>query len=156
MTNNPRKIVGVQGHGLQVVERVPLEIEKNPGNQRYLETKKHRLGHLLNLWRWNDTLSGGWSSIPNWFSCRHFRPWRVPEFLLFSHLQFQVTSFVSVNSIKYQNDRLHQRSEKRLNQSYWFTFSISICSKGSLGNNCPNLSRSPEKIWGLFWFSQKN
>ena len=49
MTNNPRKIVGVQGHGLQVVERVPLEIEKNPGNQRYLETKKHRLGHLLNL-----------------------------------------------------------------------------------------------------------
>ena len=31
MTNNPRKIVGVQGHGLQVVERVPLEIEKNPG-----------------------------------------------------------------------------------------------------------------------------
>ena len=49
MTNNPRKIVGVQGHGLQVVERVPLEIEKNPGNQRYLETKKQRLGHLLNL-----------------------------------------------------------------------------------------------------------
>ena len=49
MTNNPRKIVGVQGHGLQVVERVPLEIEKNPGNQTYLETKKHKLGHLLNL-----------------------------------------------------------------------------------------------------------
>ena len=49
MTNNPRKIVGLQGHGLQVVERVPLEIEKNPGNQRYLETKKQRLGHLLNL-----------------------------------------------------------------------------------------------------------
>ncbi|MEE3123030.1 MAG: bifunctional 3,4-dihydroxy-2-butanone-4-phosphate synthase/GTP cyclohydrolase II, partial [SAR324 cluster bacterium] len=46
---NPRKIVGVQGHGLQVVERVPLEIKKNPGNQRYLETKKQRLGHLLNL-----------------------------------------------------------------------------------------------------------
>lgn len=49
MTNNPRKIVGVQGHGLEVVERIPLEIEKNPGNQKYLETKKLKLGHLLNI-----------------------------------------------------------------------------------------------------------
>ena len=49
MTNNPRKIVGVQGHGLEVVERVPLEIKKNPGNEQYLKTKKKKLGHLLNV-----------------------------------------------------------------------------------------------------------
>jgi len=49
MTNNPRKIVGVQGHGLEVVERVPLEIKSNPGNKIYMDTKKHKLGHILNI-----------------------------------------------------------------------------------------------------------
>ena len=49
MTNNPRKIVGVQGHGLEVVERVPLEIKTNPGNKKYMHTKKHKLGHILNI-----------------------------------------------------------------------------------------------------------
>ena len=49
MTNNPRKIVGLQGHGLEVVERVPLEIESNPGNKKYLHTKKSKLGHILNV-----------------------------------------------------------------------------------------------------------
>ena len=49
MTNNPRKIVGLQGHGLEVVERVPLEIECNPGNKKYLHTKKSKLGHILNI-----------------------------------------------------------------------------------------------------------
>ena len=49
MTNNPRKIVGVQGHGLEVVERVPLEILSNPGNKKYMHTKKHKLGHILNI-----------------------------------------------------------------------------------------------------------
>ncbi|MBC8257923.1 MAG: bifunctional 3,4-dihydroxy-2-butanone-4-phosphate synthase/GTP cyclohydrolase II [SAR324 cluster bacterium] len=49
MTNNPRKIVGVQGHGLEVVERIPLEIESNPGNKQYMHTKKHKLGHILNI-----------------------------------------------------------------------------------------------------------
>ncbi len=49
MTNNPRKIVGVQGHGLEVVERVPIEIKSNPGNKFYMDTKKHKLGHILNL-----------------------------------------------------------------------------------------------------------
>lgn len=49
MTNNPRKIVGLQGHGLEVVERVSLEIEKNPRNQKYLETKKLKLGHFLGI-----------------------------------------------------------------------------------------------------------
>ncbi|MEC9012461.1 MAG: GTP cyclohydrolase II RibA, partial [SAR324 cluster bacterium] len=49
MTNNPRKIVGVQGHGLEVVERIPLEIQSNPGNIKYMHTKKHKLGHVLNI-----------------------------------------------------------------------------------------------------------
>ena len=49
MTNNPRKIVGLHGHGLEVVERIPLEIESNPGNKQYLHTKKSKLGHMLNI-----------------------------------------------------------------------------------------------------------
>ncbi len=48
MTNNPRKIVGIDGYGLKVVERVPLEIEPRQANERYLRTKKTKLGHILN------------------------------------------------------------------------------------------------------------
>ena len=48
MTNNPRKIVGIDGYGLKVVERVPLEIEPQEANERYLRTKKQKLGHILN------------------------------------------------------------------------------------------------------------
>jgi 3,4-dihydroxy 2-butanone 4-phosphate synthase/GTP cyclohydrolase II len=47
MTNNPRKIIGLEGYGLQVVERVALKGEHTPHNTRYLETKKNKLGHLL-------------------------------------------------------------------------------------------------------------
>lgn len=47
LTNNPRKIIGLEGYGLQVVERVPLEMKKNETNARYLRTKKEKLGHLL-------------------------------------------------------------------------------------------------------------
>lgn len=49
MTNNPKKIVGLEGYGLTIAERVPIEITPNPLNRRYLKTKKDRLGHLLNL-----------------------------------------------------------------------------------------------------------
>ena len=49
LTNNPRKIVGLKGYGLEVVERIPLEIKPNSINRAYLETKKKKLGHLLNL-----------------------------------------------------------------------------------------------------------
>jgi 3,4-dihydroxy 2-butanone 4-phosphate synthase/GTP cyclohydrolase II len=48
MTNNPRKIVGIEGYGLKVVERVPIEIAPRDANERYLRTKKNKLGHLLN------------------------------------------------------------------------------------------------------------
>jgi 3,4-dihydroxy 2-butanone 4-phosphate synthase/GTP cyclohydrolase II len=47
MTNNPRKIIGLEGYGLEVVERVPIETEPNKENARYLSTKKEKLGHLL-------------------------------------------------------------------------------------------------------------
>ncbi len=47
MTNNPRKIVGLDSYGLEIVDRVPLEIRPNQRNLEYLKTKKARLGHLL-------------------------------------------------------------------------------------------------------------
>ncbi len=47
ITNNPRKIIGIEGYGLKVVERVPIEIPPRAANVRYLRTKKAKLGHLL-------------------------------------------------------------------------------------------------------------
>ncbi|MDL1889236.1 bifunctional 3,4-dihydroxy-2-butanone-4-phosphate synthase/GTP cyclohydrolase II, partial [Nitrospirales bacterium NOB] len=47
ITNNPRKIVGIEGYGLKVVERVPIEIAPRAHNERYLRTKKAKLGHIL-------------------------------------------------------------------------------------------------------------
>ncbi|MGZ9586860.1 bifunctional 3,4-dihydroxy-2-butanone-4-phosphate synthase/GTP cyclohydrolase II [Paenibacillus marinisediminis] len=47
MTNNPRKIKGLEGYGLSVVERVPIQIQENVDNTKYLHTKQEKLGHLL-------------------------------------------------------------------------------------------------------------
>ncbi|MGH7729208.1 MAG: bifunctional 3,4-dihydroxy-2-butanone-4-phosphate synthase/GTP cyclohydrolase II [Vulcanimicrobiaceae bacterium] len=47
ITNNPKKIVGLEGYGLAIVERVPLEIPANTHNAHYMETKREKLGHLL-------------------------------------------------------------------------------------------------------------
>ncbi|MGN7455850.1 bifunctional 3,4-dihydroxy-2-butanone-4-phosphate synthase/GTP cyclohydrolase II [Paenibacillus pasadenensis] len=47
MTNNPRKIRGLEGYGLSVAERVPIQMERNESNTNYLNTKKTKLGHLL-------------------------------------------------------------------------------------------------------------
>lgn len=47
MTNNPKKIVGLNAYGLEIVERVPIEIKSNPSNEFYLQTKKDKMGHLL-------------------------------------------------------------------------------------------------------------
>ena len=47
MTNNPRKVVGLDAYGLTIVERVPLETHGNKENRAYLETKRDKLGHLL-------------------------------------------------------------------------------------------------------------
>jgi 3,4-dihydroxy 2-butanone 4-phosphate synthase/GTP cyclohydrolase II len=47
ITNNPRKIVGIEGYGLRVVERVPIEIQPHAANVKYLRTKKKKMGHIL-------------------------------------------------------------------------------------------------------------
>ena len=49
MTNNPRKIIGLEGYGMKVVERVPLEIRPRKTNIEYLRAKQHKLGHLINV-----------------------------------------------------------------------------------------------------------
>jgi 3,4-dihydroxy 2-butanone 4-phosphate synthase/GTP cyclohydrolase II len=53
MTNNPRKYVGLAGYGLEIAERVPLEMDPNDVNRSYLETKREKMGHLL------EELEGG-------------------------------------------------------------------------------------------------
>jgi 3,4-dihydroxy 2-butanone 4-phosphate synthase/GTP cyclohydrolase II len=47
LTNNPKKIHGLSGYGLELMDQVPLEVEANPNNIRYLRTKKERMGHTL-------------------------------------------------------------------------------------------------------------
>jgi 3,4-dihydroxy 2-butanone 4-phosphate synthase/GTP cyclohydrolase II len=47
MTNNPKKVVGLDGYGLEIVEQVPIRIAANPHNQKYLQTKRQKLGHLI-------------------------------------------------------------------------------------------------------------
>lgn len=49
MTNNPRKIIGLEGYGLKVIKRVPIEISPGADNRFYLSTKKNKLGHLLEM-----------------------------------------------------------------------------------------------------------
>ena len=47
LTNNPKKLVGLGGYGLKVIEQVPIRVKPNPHNERYLKTKREKLGHLL-------------------------------------------------------------------------------------------------------------
>jgi 3,4-dihydroxy 2-butanone 4-phosphate synthase / GTP cyclohydrolase II len=49
LTNNPRKIKGLEGYGIEVVERVPLQMKENEDNTNYLHTKQEKLGHMLNF-----------------------------------------------------------------------------------------------------------
>ena len=49
LTNNPVKRVGLEGYGLEIVENVPIEITPNQYNERYLRTKKERMGHTLHF-----------------------------------------------------------------------------------------------------------
>jgi 3,4-dihydroxy 2-butanone 4-phosphate synthase/GTP cyclohydrolase II len=47
LTNNPKKVVGLQGYGLEIVKRLPIEVPSNSINEKYLITKRDKLGHLL-------------------------------------------------------------------------------------------------------------
>ncbi len=47
LTNNTAKVVGLEGHGLHIVERVPIQVAANQHNRKYLKTKKDKLGHIL-------------------------------------------------------------------------------------------------------------
>jgi 3,4-dihydroxy 2-butanone 4-phosphate synthase/GTP cyclohydrolase II len=47
LTNNPRKVVGLEGYGLEIIEQLPIRVKPNPFNAQYLETKRKKLGHLL-------------------------------------------------------------------------------------------------------------
>ena len=48
-TNNPKKVVSLEGHGLKVVQTVPIVVTPNPHNRHYLETKQKKMGHMLNI-----------------------------------------------------------------------------------------------------------
>jgi 3,4-dihydroxy 2-butanone 4-phosphate synthase/GTP cyclohydrolase II len=47
LTNNPKKLVGLEGYGLKIVQQVPIQVKPNPHNARYLKTKREKMGHLL-------------------------------------------------------------------------------------------------------------
>lgn len=47
LTNNPKKVVGLEGYGLEIVEQVPIKVKANPHNEQYLRTKREKLGHLI-------------------------------------------------------------------------------------------------------------
>ena len=47
MTNNPKKIIGLEGYGLSVTEQVPIQATPNPHNQSYLDAKRDKMGHVL-------------------------------------------------------------------------------------------------------------
>jgi 3,4-dihydroxy 2-butanone 4-phosphate synthase/GTP cyclohydrolase II len=49
LTNNPKKMIGLEGYGLSIIEQVPIEIAPNEFNRSYLECKKLKMGHLLNI-----------------------------------------------------------------------------------------------------------
>jgi 3,4-dihydroxy 2-butanone 4-phosphate synthase/GTP cyclohydrolase II len=47
LTNNPKKVIGLEGYGLNIIDQIPIRVPANPHNEKYLETKKLKLGHLL-------------------------------------------------------------------------------------------------------------
>lgn len=49
LTNNPKKIVGLDGYGIEITERLPVEVEPGPENLNYLKCKKDKMGHMLDL-----------------------------------------------------------------------------------------------------------
>ena len=54
LTNNPKNVIGLEGYRLKVVETVPIIVTPNPHNRRYLETKKNKMGHRLDVEKTGD------------------------------------------------------------------------------------------------------
>ena len=55
LTNNPQKISGIEGFGLELIERIPIQTTSNSKNIRYMKTKKEKMGHILNFGEESDT-----------------------------------------------------------------------------------------------------
>jgi len=49
LTNNPKKISGIEGFGLEIIERIPIEVKHNANNWLYLKTKRDKMGHMLSF-----------------------------------------------------------------------------------------------------------
>ena len=47
LTNNPKKVIGLEGYGLKIVERLPIQMAAGENNRKYLQTKREKMGHLL-------------------------------------------------------------------------------------------------------------
>lgn len=88
ITNNPRKIAGVKGYGLEVVDRVPLLIESNDFNSRYLATKAKKLGHML-LQTYLVTVALDWEDEPESVTKRYERLEKIRHLARDNHLLLQ-------------------------------------------------------------------
>lgn len=88
ITNNPRKIAGLKGYGLEMVDRVPLLIEATPYNSDYLATKAEKLGHLL-LQTYLITVALRWQATPLTVSDRYERLEKLRHLADFHHLLLQ-------------------------------------------------------------------
>lgn len=85
ITNNPRKIAGLRGYGLEVVDRVPLLIESNDYNSSYLATKAQKLGHLL-LQTYLVTVAIHWNDAPQGVAQRYERLEKIRHLVHSQHL----------------------------------------------------------------------
>ena len=63
ITNNPRKVAALKGYGLEIVERVPIEIPPNEVNMQYMQTKQQKMGHYLN-WEYDEEIEQDDKDIP--------------------------------------------------------------------------------------------
>jgi 3,4-dihydroxy 2-butanone 4-phosphate synthase/GTP cyclohydrolase II len=88
ITNNPRKIAGVKGYGLEVVDRVPLLIESNDFNSYYLATKAKKLGHML-LQTYLLTVAIHWENEPESITERYERLEKLRHLAKTHHLLLQ-------------------------------------------------------------------